>query len=182
MLLPGLTLRQGNDFWGDDTNRTPHCSSDTSSPHGLRNLFDFLRSGTRPTNPSSSIQLRPRRINFSLFPVTISRRPAVVAPCRDEDVSSSSPNACPSLTSLPLILQRYGITPETDAEAEEAMRRTNNNTVNSSTQQGQAVAGPQESYGRPTQSVQRQSPDFGEGDTLIGCCGLYLVRRRPASN
>jgi hypothetical protein len=154
--------RYGNDFWGDDTNRTPHCSSDTSSPHGLRNLFDFLRSGTRPTNPSSSIQLRPRRINFSLFPVTISRRPAVVAPCRDED--------------------RYGITPETDAEAEEAMRRTNNNTVNSSTQQGQAVAGPQESYGRPTQSVQRQSPDFGEGDTLIGCCGLYLVRRRPASN
>jgi hypothetical protein len=124
-------------------------------------LFDFLRSGTRPTNPSSSIQLRPRRINFSSFPVTISRRPAVVAPCRDED--------------------RYGITPETDAEAEEAMRRTNNNTANSSTQQGQAVAGTQGSHGQPTQSAQQQSSDFGAGEPLIGCCGLYLVRRRPAS-
>jgi hypothetical protein len=133
-----------------------------------------------PCDPVLNLQLRPRRINFSLFPVTISRRPAIMAPCRDEDVSSSSPYACPSLTSLPLILQRYGITP--DAEAEEAMRRTNHNTANSSTQQGQAVAGPQGSHGRPTQSAQRQSPDFGEGDTLIGCCGLYLVRRRPALN
>jgi hypothetical protein len=132
--------RYGNDFWGDDTTRTPHHSSDTSSPRGLSNLFDFLRSGTRPTNPSSSIQLRPRRINFSSFPVTISRRPAVVAPCRDED--------------------RYGITPETDAEAEEAMRRTNNNTVNNSAQQGQAVAGPQGSHGLATQSAQGQSSDF----------------------
>jgi hypothetical protein len=154
--------RYGNDFWGDDTNRTPHRSSDTTTPRGLSNLFDFLRSGTRPTNPSSSIQLRPRRINFSSFPVTISRRPAVVAPCRDED--------------------RYGITPETDAEAEEAMRRTNNNTVNSSTQQGQAVAGPQGSHGRPTQSSQGQSSDFEAGEPLMGCCGFYLVRRRPASN
>jgi len=152
--------RYGNDFWGDDTNRTPHRSSDTTTPRGLSNLFDFLRSGTRPTNLSSSIQLQPRRLNLNLFPLKISRRPVVVAPCREED--------------------RYGITPETDAEAEEAMRRTNSNTANSSTQQGQAVAGPQGSHGRPTQSAQRQSPDFGEGDTLIGCCGLYLVRRRPA--
>jgi hypothetical protein len=153
--------RYGNDFWGDDTNRTPHRSSNTSSPRGLRNLFDFLRSGIPPTNLSSSIQLQSRRMNFSLLPVTISRRPVDVAPCREED--------------------RYGITPETDAEAEEAMQRTNNNTVNSSARQGQAVAGPQGSHGRPTQSAQRQSSDFEAGEPLIGCCGLYLVRRRPAS-
>jgi hypothetical protein len=79
-------------------------------------------------------------------------------------------------------LQRYGITPETDEEAEEAMRRTNSNTANSSTQQRQGVIGPQGPHGRPTQSVQGQSSDFGAGEPLIGCCGLYLVRRRPISN
>jgi hypothetical protein len=154
--------RYGNDFWGDDTNRTPHRSSDTSSPVGLRNLFGFLRSGTRPTNPSFSIQSQPRHLNLNLFPVKISRRPVVVAPCRDED--------------------RYGMTHETDAEAEEAMRHTNNNTVNSCTPQGKTVAGSQGSHGRATQSAQGQSSDFEAGEPLIGCCGLYLVRRRPASN
>jgi len=79
-------------------------------------------------------------------------------------------------------LQRYGITPETDEEAEEAMRRTNSNTANSSTQQRQGVIGPQGPHGRPTQSVQGQSSDFGAGEPLIGCCRLYLVRRRPISN
>jgi hypothetical protein len=73
------------------------------------------------------------------------------------------------------------MTHETDAEAEEAMRRTNSNTVNSSTQQGQAVTGPQGSHGQRTQSAQQQSSDFEAGEPLIGCCGLYLVRRRPAS-
>jgi WD40 repeat protein len=43
--------RYGNDFWGDDTNRMPHRSSDTS-PLGLRNLFGSLRSGTQPTTPA----------------------------------------------------------------------------------------------------------------------------------
>ncbi|KAG1808937.1 uncharacterized protein BJ212DRAFT_1589968 [Suillus subaureus] len=107
----------------------------TSSPLYLRNLFGFLRSGTRPTNAPPSIQLRPRRLNLnlslSLLPVKLSRHPVVVAPCREED--------------------RYGMTHETDAEAEEAMRRTNSNTANSSTQQGQVVAGPQGSCGRPAQ-------------------------------
>jgi hypothetical protein len=157
----GLT-RYGNDFWGDDTNRTPHRSPDTSSPLGLRNLLSFLRSGTRPTNASPSIHLQPRRWNLNFFPVRLSRRPVIVPPCREED--------------------RYGITPETDAEAEEAMRRVNSNTANSSAQQGQAVAGPQGSHGRPTQSTQGQASDFGGGEPLIGCCGLYLVRRRHASS
>jgi hypothetical protein len=81
-----------------------------------------------------------------------------------------------------IILQRYGITPETDEEAAAAMQRTNSNTADNSTQQGQAAAGPQGSYGRPTQSAQAQSSDFEAGEPLIGCCGFYLVRRRPASN
>ncbi|KAG2031169.1 hypothetical protein BDR03DRAFT_1003271 [Suillus americanus] len=69
----------------------------------------------------------------------------------------------------------YGITPESDAEAAAAMERTNSNTANSSTQQGQAVAGPQGSHGRPTQSAQGQSSNFEAGEPLIGCCGLYLA-------
>ncbi|KAG2353266.1 hypothetical protein BDR07DRAFT_730238 [Suillus spraguei] len=97
--------------------------------------------------------------NLNLSRVRISRRPVDVAPCRDED--------------------RYGITPETDAEAEAAMQRTNSNNVNTSTQQVQVVVGAQGSQGH--RSAQGQSSDF-EGEPLIGCCGFYLVRRRPASN
>ncbi|KAG2033866.1 hypothetical protein BDR03DRAFT_966318 [Suillus americanus] len=140
----------------------PRRSADTSSTLDLRNLFRFLRSSTRPTNAPPSVRLQPQRLNFSLFPVKPSRRPVVVAPCREED--------------------RYGMTHETVAEAEEAMRRTTSNTANSSIKQGQAVAGTQGSHGRPTQIAQGQSSDFEAGEPLIGFCGLYLVRRRPASN
>lgn len=153
--------RYGNDFWGDDTNCTPRRSEDTSSSPRLRNFFGSLRSSTRSAN-TPSIQHQPRRLNFSSFPVTISRRPITVAPCREED--------------------RYRITPETDAEAAAAMQRTNSNNVNSSTAQGQAATGTQRPHGQPTQSAQGQSSDFGAGEPLIGCCGFYLVRRRPASN
>ncbi|KIK34057.1 hypothetical protein CY34DRAFT_662070 [Suillus luteus UH-Slu-Lm8-n1] len=57
-----------------------------SSLFGLHNFFGFLRSSTRSVN-APSIQHQPRHLNFSLVPVTISRRPATVAPCREEDVS-----------------------------------------------------------------------------------------------
>ncbi|KIK34466.1 hypothetical protein CY34DRAFT_812875 [Suillus luteus UH-Slu-Lm8-n1] len=153
--------RYGNDFWGDDTDRTPRRSADPSSSPRLRNFFSSLRSSTRSTN-TPSIQLQPRRLNFSSFPVTISMRPVAVAPCREED--------------------RYGITPETDAEAAAAMKRTNSSNVNSSTAQGEAATGTQRPSGQPTQSAQGQSSDFGAGEPLIGRCGFYLVRRRPASN
>ncbi|KAG2033872.1 hypothetical protein BDR03DRAFT_966335 [Suillus americanus] len=61
------------------------------------------------------------------------------------------------------------------------MQRTNSNNVDSSTQQVQAVAGTQGSQGH---SAQGQGSDFeaGEPTYLMGCCGFYLVRRRPVSN
>ncbi|KAG2030399.1 kinase-like domain-containing protein [Suillus americanus] len=149
----------GNEFRADDTNCTPRRSADPSSPLDLRNLFGFLRSSTRPTNASLSIRLPPRRLNVSFFPVRVSRRPADVAPCREED--------------------RYGITPESDAEAAAAMQRMNSNNADISMQQVQGVAGAQGSQGR---GAQGQSSDFEAGKPLIGCCGFYLVRRRPAPN
>ncbi|KAG2746975.1 hypothetical protein P692DRAFT_20737234, partial [Suillus brevipes Sb2] len=60
-----------------------------SSLPGLRNFFGSLRSSARSAN-APSIQRQPRCLNFSLFPVTISRRPVTVAPCREEDVSRLS--------------------------------------------------------------------------------------------
>ncbi|KAG2049033.1 hypothetical protein BDR06DRAFT_1012430 [Suillus hirtellus] len=80
--------RFGNDFWGDDTNRTPRRSEDTSSSPRLRNFPGSLRSSTRSAN-TPSIQLQPRCLNFSSFPVTISRRPVTVAPCREEDAGQA---------------------------------------------------------------------------------------------
>lgn len=154
--------RYGNHFEGDDTDRTHRHSADTSAPPGLRNFFGFMRSSTRPANAPPSIQRQPWQLNFRLFTVTISRHPIDVAPCGEED--------------------RHNMTHETDAEAEEALRRTNSNTADISTQQGQAVACTQGSHGRPTHSAQGQSSDFEAGEPLIGCCGFYLVRRRPTPN
>lgn len=157
----GDRARYGNDFWGDDANRTRR-STGTSPSRRLRDFIDFLYSKNQSSNVPEPIHLQPRRLNFSLFPVSIVRHPVDVAPCRGED--------------------RYGITPETEAEAAAAMRPTNINdskNVNSSTQQIQSVAGVQ---GSRRQSAQEQSFNFEAGEPLIGCCGFYLVRRRPVSN
>ncbi|KAG2741877.1 WD40 repeat-like protein [Suillus brevipes Sb2] len=88
--------RYGNDFWGDDTNRTPRHSADTSSSPRLRDFFGSLRSSTRSANAPPSVPFEPRRLNFSLFPVKFTRHPVDVAPCREEDVSR--------LSSLPFVI------------------------------------------------------------------------------
>jgi hypothetical protein len=88
--LSSLILIQGNDFWGDDTNRTPRHSADMSSSPRLRDFFGSLRSSTRSANAPPSVPFEHRRLNFSLFPVKFTRHPVDVAPCREEDVSRLS--------------------------------------------------------------------------------------------
>ncbi|KAG2738063.1 hypothetical protein P692DRAFT_20759748, partial [Suillus brevipes Sb2] len=56
----------------------------------LRDFFSFLRSSIQPINAPPSVQLQPRRLNFSSFHVKFARRPVDVAPCREEDVSRLS--------------------------------------------------------------------------------------------
>jgi hypothetical protein len=85
-----LTLIQGSDFWGDGTKSIPcrlHPRRGPSPPR-RRNFFDFLYS-RRPVDASSSIPLKARRWNFSLFAGRIPAHTVDVAPARDEDVSRS---------------------------------------------------------------------------------------------
>ncbi|KAG2739521.1 hypothetical protein P692DRAFT_201371724 [Suillus brevipes Sb2] len=90
----------------------PRHSADTSFLPRLRDFFGFLRSSPQPINAPPSIQIQPRRLNFSSFPVKSARCPVDIAPYCEED----------------LILQRYAITPESDAEAGAALLRMNSNT------------------------------------------------------
>ncbi|KAG0696411.1 hypothetical protein DFH29DRAFT_1072083 [Suillus ampliporus] len=105
--------------------------------------------------------LQPQRWNFSLFSVGTSSRPVDVAPARDED--------------------RYGIAPESDAEAAAAMQRTNGNEADSSTHPGQPVAGVQGPQGRPTET-QGSTGGTGEVSYEVNCCGLFFGVRRPSSH
>ncbi|OJA16943.1 hypothetical protein AZE42_13489 [Rhizopogon vesiculosus] len=78
----------GDDFWSNDTNRTPHRSAPLPDPSPRRrNLFDFLRFNPRDAHASLPIPLQPRRRNFSLFTGRTSVPTDVVALARDEDVS-----------------------------------------------------------------------------------------------
>jgi hypothetical protein len=101
-----------------------------------------------------------------------------VAPARDEDVSDSSPLLFHSIK----MLQRYGITPETDAEAAAAMQRTDGDEVDNSTQPGQPATGVQASQVQPIQ--QAQVSTSGPEDVVyeVSCCGFFFGRRRPASH
>ncbi|KAG0694785.1 WD40-repeat-containing domain protein [Suillus ampliporus] len=160
--------RYGNDFWGNGINPTPRRSAlfvGTPSPLRLRNVFGFLRP-SQPTNALQPIASKTQPRNFNLF----STHPVDVAPCRDED--------------------RYGIAPESDAEAAAAMQCTSDKKADNSTQQGQDAAGEQGSQvstqGRPTATAQgpNSADDTRESSYAIGCCGFYLDfgRRRRTSD
>ncbi|KAG1803345.1 WD40-repeat-containing domain protein [Suillus subaureus] len=150
--------RYGNDFFGSDINRVPAPPAGPSSL--LRSLFGYISVGTRSPNSLQSMPREPRHWNFNLFPVWISRRTVFVSPARDED--------------------RYGITPESDAEAAAAMQRTGGNETNSSAQQAQPAAGIQGSEGLPTE---RQGSSGGTEEVFyeVSCCGFY-IGRRPTSH
>jgi hypothetical protein len=103
-----------------------------------------------------------------------------VAPARDEDVSDSSLLLFHSIKNM---LQRYGITPETDAEAAAAMQRTDGDEADKSTQLGQPAAGAQASQVQPIKTqaqVSTSEPD----DIMCGvnCCGNFFGFRRPTSH
>jgi hypothetical protein len=180
-VLAGLTLVQGNEFWGDDSRNTPRRlpppGRSGPSPPRRRNFFDFLYF-RRPVDASPSIPLTARRWNFSLFTGRIPAHTVDVAPARDEDVSRSS-----------LILvrlwhdcnnsQRYAIAPATEAEMTAAMQHAIGNEVNGLAHQGGAAAGVQDSQGPSTQTAQGQNmaAPTEESSDLIGCCGFALVRR-----
>ncbi|KAG1791851.1 uncharacterized protein HD556DRAFT_1444924 [Suillus plorans] len=86
--------------------------------------------------------------NSSLFTVGSPRHPVDVAACRDED--------------------RYGIVPESDAEAAAAMLRTNDSVANSSTQLSQLAMGAHPSQGRHTQTQASTS----EPQEIEVCCAV----------
>ncbi|KAG1818695.1 WD40-repeat-containing domain protein [Suillus subaureus] len=109
--------------------------------------FSFGHSSTRPANAPQPILRNPWHWNSSSFPVGSSTRTVDVSACRDED--------------------RYGITPETDAEAAAAMLRTNVDVAGSSTRPGQPAVAVQVSQGQPTQTQASTS-----GPEEIGLCDV----------
>ncbi|KAG2344386.1 WD40 repeat-like protein [Suillus weaverae] len=109
--------------------------------------------------PQPRIPRNPWHWNSSLFPVGSSRRPVDVAACRDED--------------------RYGIAPESDAEAAAAMLCTNDDVADSSTRPRQPAVVAQVSQGRP---AQLQTSTSEPEEIGVSCCGFVFIcrRRRPS--
>ncbi|KAG2741738.1 hypothetical protein P692DRAFT_20880205 [Suillus brevipes Sb2] len=137
-------------------------SSSRASPSALSDS-NTLQSSAPPADVPRPSPRKPRHWNFRLRSLGKSRRTVEVAPARDED--------------------RYGITPETDAEAAAAMQRTDGDEADNSTQLGQPAAGAQASQVQPIKTqaqVSTSEPD----DILCGvnCCGNFFGFRRPASH
>ncbi|OJA20744.1 hypothetical protein AZE42_10539, partial [Rhizopogon vesiculosus] len=152
--------RYGDNFWGDNTNRSPHRSpAPSTDPPPRRNLFDFLRFNVRPVGASQPLPLQSRTWNASLIPVRISRHRVDVAPCRIDD--------------------RYAVAPPTEVEVAAAMQDVTGNKANGSVQPGGiavGVQGPQQAP--PTQTPEGKNSGAGIDESVIGCCGFYLVRRQ----
>ncbi|KAG2752815.1 WD40 repeat-like protein [Suillus brevipes Sb2] len=159
----GGSAKYGKDFFADHPNRR---AAPPANPSLLnwRSLFGSFRFSGRPADAPRPSPRVSRHWNFSLLPVGNSRHTVEVAPARDED--------------------RYGITPETDAEAAAAMQRTDGNEADNSTQPGQPAAGSQASQVQPIQTPAQVSTGGAEGVVYEGvsCCGFFFGRRRPASH
>ncbi|KAG2737702.1 WD40 repeat-like protein [Suillus brevipes Sb2] len=151
----GGSAKYGKYFFADHSNR-PTAPPANTSLLNWRSLF----SSTNAPRPSPR---ESRHRNFSLLPVGNFRRSIEVAPARDED--------------------RYGITPETDAEAAAAMQRTNDSEADNSTQPGHLEARVQSSQVRPVQAQARGSTGGAEDVAYEGvsCCGFFFGRRRSTS-
>ncbi|KAG2054103.1 WD40 repeat-like protein [Suillus hirtellus] len=155
--------RYGNNFFGDESDYVSRRAAPPTSPSSLirwRCLLSSIHVGTRPVNASQPIERRSRHWNFDfkLFSGGHSMRTVDVPLAQDED--------------------RYGIVPETDAEAAAAMQRTNSIQTNSATQSGQPAGA------QPIQT-QAQGSNGGAEDfvhTGVTCCGWFFGLRRPASS
>ncbi|KAG1803347.1 WD40-repeat-containing domain protein [Suillus subaureus] len=154
----------GNDFFGNDTNHTPHYAL-SGSPSSLirwRHLLGPIHFGTRPADALRPIPRQPRQWNFNLFPRGTSSDIIDVAPSRKKN--------------------RIAIAPPTKAELDAAMQRANGNEANSSIRPGQLAPGAQGSQERPAQNqTQTQGLTGGTGDVSyeVNCCGLLFSCRRP---
>lgn len=122
---------------------------------GKNLTFGFLHSSTPPANAPQPILRNLRHCNSSPFPVGC---PVYVAACREED--------------------RYGITPESDAEADAAMLRTNADAANISMPPGQPAVVVQVTQVRPTQI---QASTSGPEEIGITCCGFIISCRRRSN-
>ncbi|KAG2065054.1 WD40 repeat-like protein [Suillus decipiens] len=149
--------------------RTLPAHLDSKDSRGLwerlmqgRGAFSSLHSSTPPANASGPILRNPWHWNSSSFPVGSSRHPVNVAACRDED--------------------RYGIAPESDAEAAAAMLRTNVDVTDTSTRPGQFAVGVQLSQGRPTQAQASTSGSEEIAYEGVSCCGFFFGYRRHSNS
>ncbi|KAG1735210.1 hypothetical protein EDB19DRAFT_2026285 [Suillus lakei] len=111
-------------------------------------------SSTRFVNASKPIPRQPWHWSSSLFPIRSSTPRIDVAACRDED--------------------RYGITPESDAEAAAAMQRTNDGVADSSTRPGQPTVGAQVSQGQSAQASTSGPEEIGDSYTQF--CAVLRTR------
>lgn len=101
-----------------DSKDDPNLWEQLMQTQGINLIFSFLYPSTRLANaPQPRITRNPWWWNSSSFLVGPSKHSDDIAACRDED--------------------RYGIAPESDAEAAAAMLHTNNDAANNSTQPGQ---------------------------------------------
>ncbi|KAG2339680.1 hypothetical protein BDR05DRAFT_577875 [Suillus weaverae] len=78
--------RYGDDFWGNDIDRTPRRPAppaSTSSRLHWRSFFGSKHLGTRPANATPR---QPRHWNFNLSPIGTSSRTVGVAAAREEDI------------------------------------------------------------------------------------------------
>ncbi|KAG2749311.1 WD40 repeat-like protein [Suillus brevipes Sb2] len=122
---------------------------------GTNSTFGQPHSSTQPAHVPQSLPRNPWHWNSNLPPVKSSKRPVDIAACREED--------------------RYGIAPESDAEAAAAMLRTNDDLTYILTP-GQTAVVAQVSQRRPTKT----HPE----ETIIRCCGFffgYVRRSNPKS-
>ncbi|KAG1858913.1 WD40-repeat-containing domain protein [Suillus subluteus] len=161
-----LSARNDEGIQRDRTSTTHLHSKDYRSlwkrlpqARGQKPTSGSLRPSTQPANAPQQIVHNPWHWNSSSFPVGFFRRPVDVAACRDED--------------------RYGITPETDAEAAAAMLRTNDDVAYSSTQPGQPAVEAQVSQGRSTQT---QASTSGPEEIGVSCCGFVISLSCRRSN
>ncbi|KAG2115046.1 WD40-repeat-containing domain protein [Suillus clintonianus] len=129
---------------------------------GNNTIFSSLYFSTWPSNAPQPIPRQPWHRNSNPFPVRSSRRPVDVAACRDED--------------------RYGIVPESDAEAAAAMLRTSGNEVDSPMRPSQPAVGAQVSHGRPTQTQALTSGPEGGVYEGVSCCGFFFGYRRRSNS